>query len=234
MGHLRISAIIILILTSCTLRGQLGEINTESVNIGNTAGTAFWNIRQDPADNTKLEFFAGSTVWMEIAAGGPALVLATNIVPTAASTYVIGTVDDEWLDIFSEDFHAGKSTTTRVQGRMFFANTTDGTTGSFVGISKDASGTIEVSNLTISGNFYGRTLSGDADCTFGVDGVEDGWTGFQTTTKELQVCSGTATRAFPSVLSSDTPLTETCTGGNVLINAVIKNGIIIGGTCAAN
>ena len=114
----------------------------------------------------------------------------------------------------------------------------DASTGATFGaITKDAADTIEVTNLTVSssGNFYLRSFSANVDCTAGVGGVEDGWIGIQTTDDEIQFCvAGATTRLTPSVLTSDTPSTLTCTSGNVLINAVIKNGIIIGGSCAAN
>ena len=116
-------------------------------------------------------------------------------------------------------------------------STGDGTGANLIGISYDGADALEASNLVISpsdGNFYLRPISGDIDCTAGVGGVEDGWIGIQTTTKELQHCSGALTRVTPSVAIGDTPSTVTCTSGQVLINAVIKNGIIIGGTCAAN
>ncbi len=115
-------------------------------------------------------------------------------------------------------------------------STGDGEGAHLIGITKDAADTMEADNFSISGdgNFYTRAITGDVDCTAGVGGVEDGWFGIQTTTEEAQFCSGALTRIMPSVAIGDTPSTVTCTSGNVLINAVIKNGIIIGGTCAAN
>ncbi len=186
------------------------------------------------ANITHILDSGGSVIWSFRSSTSPDTLLSNaTIFPGTNNTFELGGAAFLWQDIYAADIHLGKPTTTRIQGRALFANTTDGNVGTLVGISKDGGGTIEANNLFVSGNFYTRSVSGDVTCTT----VDDGWMGVQTTAEEIQFCSGTATRLVPSVLTSDTPVTVNCAAGEVIDDPEFKNGILIGtaGTpCIAN
>lgn len=82
-----------------------------------------------------------------------------SLIPNGTNTYDLGTSSYYW--------------------KQSYTNTV--TVGQYL------NGTFSMSgNMTVTGNFYGRTFSGAPSCS----GVSDGWTGVDTTNKRSYVCIG--------------------------------------------
>ncbi len=163
--------------------------------------------------------------------------IITDLTFDAHNTYDVGEASVLVRDTYSTDFHAGKPTSTALQGRVLFANTdtTATTTAVFQGIVKNAGtaaeiAAIEVSNFSISssGSFYLRPVSGgDISCT----NIDDGWFAMATTPNELQGCDGAAVFITPYIAVSFAPITVNCTAGQSLEDPRFENGILVEGTC---
>lgn len=172
--------------------GQLGKTGrrwSQAFITSITSGASF--------SQGRLFVYPSSGSFRTFSADANGFTINGDLTPTNDHFYQLGQEGTLFNHVWITTIHAGNpgSTGTRRQGVASFANTdvTATAVASFVGVVANGGtaaehAAIQVDNLQVSasGNFYHRPISGDATCT----NVGDGWFAVQTTDEELQVCIG--------------------------------------------